>query len=185
MSQPEVTPARSPMPRWKKIAIAAGAFLLIAGTALKVHGVIQRKEAPPPTSSSIPAGGQGLVGEGVASPDRAESPPPQGPGIGESASPFLMYGGFSFFAGLAVGMVLRIFLKMALIVAGIAVLGIAGLNYAGVISTQAMKDLGDGASGAFVQLEQKVQGFRTDHVLVGIPSAGLAGAGLVAGLKRK
>ena len=186
MSQPEPKAPRGPMPRWKKLVIGLAAVVCLAGVGLKVHGMSQRKAVrTPATAPGAPAGSQGLVANpGTSGGGGTATTVEEPPGAGEKASPFLMGGGFGFFAGLAVGTVLRIFYKIALIVMGIAVLGLGGLSYSGVIGPVNWKSINDTMNSGVTKVEEKAQGFG-NSLLVGIPSAGLFGAGVVAGFKRK
>jgi uncharacterized membrane protein (Fun14 family) len=187
MSQPEPKAPRAPLPRWKKLAIGVAAIVLVAGVGLKVHGMSQRKTAVRTSSTAPggPAGSQGLVSNpGTSGGGGTATTVEEPPGAGEKASPFLMGGGFGFFAGLAVGTVLRIFYKIALIVMGVAVLGLGGLSYSGVIGPVNWKSIQDTMDSGVTKVEEKAQGIG-NSLLVGIPSAGLFGAGVVAGFKRK
>jgi uncharacterized membrane protein (Fun14 family) len=188
MSQPEMKGPRTPMPRWKLFFIILSAVLVVAGLGLKAHGMMKRKSAPP-TSVRAPAppGGMGLVaGGGSTASDTASGTgtTAEQPGTGEKLSPFLAVGGISFFGGLAVGTVLRMFFKIALGIVGIAVIGLVGLSYAGVIGPINWKSIEDTVNAGVVKAEEKTQGLQ-NQFLIGIPSAGMAGAGLVAGFKRK
>jgi uncharacterized membrane protein (Fun14 family) len=182
MSHPDPNSPRAPLPLWKKLAIVAATAIAVAGVGLKVHGMSNRKSVER-ASATAPAGSSGLVANPGTSSGGGTVTSVDEPGTGEQASPFLMGGGFGFFAGLAVGTVLRIFYKIALVVTGIAVLGLGGLSYSGVIGPVNWKSIEGTMNSGAAKVEEKAQGFG-NHLLVG-SSAGLFGAGIVAGFKRK
>jgi uncharacterized membrane protein (Fun14 family) len=68
-------------------------------------------------------------------------------------------------------------------VAGILVLGLAALSYSEVIPPVDWASVEDWLSARVEEAEES-NGLR-EHLLVHLPSAGLAGAGLVTGFKRK
>jgi uncharacterized membrane protein (Fun14 family) len=194
------------MPAWKKYAIVAAAILLFAGVGLRVYASANRASRTAQSVKSAgadrrsPDAGKSLAGNSlvaggsqspggttttttpgsVASPQTAQDTP----SMGEKVSPVCIAGGVSFFAGLAIGSVLRIFFKIALAIAGVGFLAVFGLSYLNVIPPIDWKTVDQKAGQVVGQVQEKAQGFLNDS-FVSLPSAGLAGAGLVSGLKRK
>jgi uncharacterized membrane protein (Fun14 family) len=178
-----------PTPRWKKALIIVAGLLVALGGGLKIHGMVSRSGKPPAAAQgggATPGGAQGIVSGAPGGSSGAPTTESQDakPGIGEKASPFLLSGGISFFAGLAVGTVLRMFFKVALLIGGIVILGVVGLSYAHVIGPVDWQGLENWMNSRIEEAEQKTAGFR-DYLLVSLPSAGMAGAGVVSGFKKK
>ena len=105
-----------------------------------------------------------------------------GDGSGVTWSPVVFRWGFSAFAGFAIGYALRSFLKLSLFAIGFFVLMLLGLEYAQIIEVRwdSMSDRYDEASTWIGAQTKSAMGFITGK----LPAAGLAAAGLVAGLKR-
>jgi uncharacterized membrane protein (Fun14 family) len=178
-----------PTPRWKKALIIVAGLLVVVGGGLKIHGMVSRSGKAPTAAQGGGATPQGAHGIVSGTPGGSSGAPvtesqDTKPGIGEKASPFLLSGGISFFAGLAVGTVLRMFFKIALLLGGIVILAIVGLSYANVIGPIDWQGLENWMNTRIEEAEKKTAGFR-DFLLVSLPSAGMAGAGVVSGFKKK
>lgn len=173
---------------------SSGDALVAANPGAKTDG-----GPSPPASSKTTAGSLTLVDPGDGPDDDPEVPPGGGVrlgerpavkgrdaprGLSEKVSPFFLHGGLSFFVGLAIGALFRTFFKMVLLVAGVAVVAIFGLSYMGQIPPI---DWAGVENWIVVKLDavQETAGGLQDHLFLNLPSAGLAGAGLVAGFKRK
>ncbi len=156
-------------------------------------------EPPGSGPSTTPAGSLTLIDPGSVPDDEPEVPPDGGVRLGsrtaeqgrdvphslsEKVSPLFLHGGLSFFVGLAIGSAFRTFFKMVLLIAGVAVIAIVGISYMGQIPPI---DWAGVENWLVVKLDavQATAGGLQDHLFLNLPSAGLAGAGLVAGFKRK
>ena len=162
-------------PRWKKIAVGVGVTLLIAGVAFS----LMEGDAPSGGSGALSgSGGASFTGEG----------PELGGGAGKQASSENAWSGgffklgFSFFAGFSVGYAARAFLKIALIGCGIAFALLFVLQQADFVSVDWGKfdDLFSNLGGRLKGELERFQSFVTGT----LPSAGLAGLGLVTGFKK-
>ncbi|WP_069471553.1 FUN14 domain-containing protein [Candidatus Marithrix sp. Canyon 246] len=91
--------------------------------------------------------------------------------------------GFSFFVGFCLGYVFRIFLKIIFIVCGVVFLLLFGLEYASVVKVDWIIINGY-YDGFFVWLKPHASTLQ-EFVKSNLPSAGLATAGLLVGLKKK
>lgn len=91
--------------------------------------------------------------------------------------------GFSFFVGFCLGYVFRIFLKIIFIVCGVVFLLLFGLEYASVVKVD-WTIINGYYDGFFVWLKPHASTFQ-EFVKSNLPSAGLATAGLLVGLKKK
>jgi uncharacterized membrane protein (Fun14 family) len=91
--------------------------------------------------------------------------------------------GFSFFVGFCLGYVFRIFLKIIFIVCGVVFLLLFGLEYASVVKVD-WTIINGYYDGFFVWLQPHASTFQ-EFVKSNLPSAGLATAGLLVGLKKK
>jgi uncharacterized membrane protein (Fun14 family) len=110
--------------------------------------------------------------------------PSQLPGTAasEPASAGFFRLGFSFFAGFCIGFAVRKTLKLSAVFAGLLLLFLFLLAYAGLITVH-----WDAFDAMFQNLSQRVQreseNLRT-FITGSLPAAGLAAAGLVAGFKK-
>jgi len=176
---------RRPFPRWKKITIALAMVSILAGVGLQLLASPSTGGGGDPRD--LPPGSRSLV---AGSPDQSSSSTSTGgaevekPGLGKKISPFLIHGGVSFFVGLAIGAAVRAFVKVALIVAGVILLGYFGLTYSGAVSPINWTAVEEWLVVQIEAADKTASGFQ-DHLLKSLPSAGMAGAGLVTGFKRK
>jgi len=90
--------------------------------------------------------------------------------------------GFSFFAGFAIGFALRAFLKITMLVAGVILLAIFGLEYAGIVSVN-WADMASGFDGVTAWLEAQTSSFY-DFIVGQLPSGASAAGGLVVGFRK-
>ena len=176
-------PAREPFPRWKLfLCLAAGVMVLLGAVLGLIDGdsataPMQARsggEVPPGAAASL-IGQSGSAEAGAAGVGTEES--------GNSWSPGLLKMGFSFFVGFAMGLLLRMFMRITFVVAGAVALVLVGLSYVEFITVNwgAMET-------SFTGFVDRISGdfdhFRT--VLTGsLPQAGLGGLGLLAGFKKR
>jgi uncharacterized membrane protein (Fun14 family) len=188
------------MAGWKKALLGLGALLLAGGAVIQGYGLVAggREAAPKEVASGPKEGGGGdvgkighglLPGEGPTLP--GEGPEPEEPrdeaGAPEPAleewSPAMVKGGLSLFVGFCVGYALRTFAKLAMLVIGLIFLGIFLLSWGGVVQVDWGK-LGEGFDSVVAVLQSQFASLKT-FLQGSIPSAGLAGLGLVSGFKKK
>lgn len=165
--------ARAPMPRWKKVLLVVASVLFLVGLMLRFVG--DAESATQPTGA--PGIGSALIDGGTGTESSTE-------GTGAAAwSPGLMALGFSFFVGFAVGTLLRVFVKLALVVAGLVFLSLTGLSYLELVTVnwdamdQIFQNFAARIGSDFDSLRTVVTGR--------LPQAGLGALGLVAGLKKR
>jgi len=127
-------------------------------------------------------GGDGSSGDGPASGGDGTGGSAAGGPAERSWSPVVFRLGFSFFAGFCIAYALRAFLEMALLVIGLVMLGLFGLEYAGIVTVEWSLVEGHYAS-VRDWLAGQTESF-TAFVKGSLPSAASAGAGLVAGFRR-
>ncbi|MEM7202052.1 MAG: FUN14 domain-containing protein [Planctomycetota bacterium] len=161
------------MPRWKWALLGFAALLVVVGLILSLTAPEPEPVAPPALPDGVASS---FVGEGgKASQTGASS--------GSSSwAPGFMKMGFSFFAGFAMGAVLRAFLKMTVIFVGLLFLAMAGLSYLGLVTVhwehfdQLWQTFSERVSGDFGNLQTTLTG--------SLPQAGLGSLGLFAGVKK-
>ncbi len=177
---------------WKIGAVAVAALLLVAGGAMALFGGGDASPAKVNESAGtgsfggageIP-GARGFSGSGGVSTTTVE-PVTETADDGSATgllSPALVRGGISFFAAFAVAFALRSFVKLFVIFAGVWVASLfflASLGWIEVHWTLIDDQFMSWTQGLGAQF-QSISSFITGS----LPSAGLAGLGLVAGLKK-
>lgn len=199
------SPERFQLPmlrRSDKILGSCAALLIVSGLLLKGYGAL-RGVTPPDAESTRLVAGNGsrtggdsalprgsLVDDRTASPgpgsggpstDRSESP--AGDELVDEWSPPLIRGGFGFFVGFAVGLVLRIFLRVSIVVVGLNLLMLFGLSYAGWLEVR--WDMIDAqATEWWISLEDQLSQFKT-FIAGSLPTVGLSGVGLFTGFRKR
>jgi len=171
--RPTPTAAREDYPRWKMLCIGFGAVLFLAGLSLRLFGDPVEQSA---TALAAPTESSSFVDAGAG----AEEP------VGEAAMPWssgLMTLGFSFFVGFAMGTLLRIFLRLSVIFAGLVFLALMGLQHVELITVNwvAMDEAFQGLSSRIADDFGELRTIVTGR----LPQAGLAVLGLVTGFKRR
>ncbi|MCA9298862.1 MAG: hypothetical protein KDA28_07340 [Phycisphaerales bacterium] len=144
-------------------------------------------------------GGDGTIepaGAGEVSSDLVQGFAPTGDGTTDGAaaghepdspmdewSPVVFRAGFSFFVGFAIAYAMRQFLKLAVIGIGLMFFGLFGLQYAGIIDVDwtILEGHYDSASSWISSQTADFMSFVQGY----LPSAALAGAGLVTGFRKK
>jgi len=178
---------------WKKAVLGDSVALMAAGVVLPfVVGApeprqTQVEQAETPGGATPP----GVAPQGLAPVEPGQTPPETGtstdqaaePGPGSTLSPALFRLGFSFFVGFAIAFALRSFIKATLIVSGIFLLFLFGMEYAGLVSVQwgAIESRYDSFSA---WLESELGSFRT-FITGRVPAIGAGLAGLGIGFTRK
>jgi uncharacterized membrane protein (Fun14 family) len=106
--------------------------------------------------------------------------PPTGDG-GLFSSGFFLTLGFSFIVGLAVGFALKIAFKIAIMVGGLFLVGLFGLQYAGIVEVNwtGMEAHYDGVAAGLGAYAGSLKDFMADN----LSSAASFTAGLLTGLK--
>jgi uncharacterized membrane protein (Fun14 family) len=162
------------LPRWKKVLLVVALLLVVAGVAM----LFVETGAPPPAQGG---GGGGGAQTSLLPGQPAPSQLP-GTAASEPASAGFFRLGFSFFAGFCIGFAVRKTLKLSAVFAGLLLLFLFLLAYAGLITVH-----WDAFDAMFQNLSQRVQreseNLRT-FITGSLPAAGLAATGLVAGFKK-
>ena len=201
-----------PIPFWQWALLAVSVVLMLGGGAAWAYSAFTKGETGPVVSGGeAPAGGQGTTASGTGGSSLADGltsgfgpggptlPGTTGPtgtqGAGGEApgeaenrpidlySPAVFRLGFSFFAGFAMAYALRQFVKITVATLGVVLLGLFGLQYAGLI--QIDWGLLEGkldAAAAFLQ--DQTESF-TAFVRGYLPSTASAATGAFLGFRRK
>lgn len=98
-------------------------------------------------------------------------------------APTLLRGGFSFFAALCIGFALRAFARISLIVLGSIFLTLSGLAYGGYITVH-WEAIGEEFELLAESARSSAGGF-SQFLRGSLPSAAMAGLGLLVGVKKK
>jgi uncharacterized membrane protein (Fun14 family) len=162
------------LPRWKKVLLCLALVLVAAGVAFAILET-QRPPAAPPPAADSGARTSFLPGEHPSSPTTTAS-------AEEPVSAGFFRLGFSFIAGFCIGLAVRKTLKLTALVAGLLLLCLFLLDYAGLITVN-----WQGFDGLYQQVAQRVEResaqLRT-FITGSLPAAGLAALGLFAGFKK-
>ena len=145
-------------------------MLLIAVALMAVGVIVPLLSRPSPSA------------HGVAALSGSVSPADAGPG-GVVWSPAAFKVGFSFVVGFVIAYALRWFLRTALLAAGFMALLLFGLQYAGLVEVKwgAMGERYEAGSGWVSRQTASFAAF----VGGALPSAGAAGLGMFAGMRRR
>ncbi|MEZ6235654.1 MAG: FUN14 domain-containing protein [Phycisphaerales bacterium] len=202
-----------PIPFWQWALLAVSVVLMLGGGAAWAYSAFTRSDAGPVAGASdAPAGGQGTTGSGTGGSSLAEgltsgfgpggsplpgttggsgTPTGTDPGTesGEGSDPLDLYSpavfrlGFSFFAGFAMAYALRQFVKITVATLGVVLLGLFGLQYAGLIQVDwGLLEGKFDAAAAF--LRDQTESF-TAFVRGYLPSTASAATGAFLGFRRK
>ncbi len=178
--------ARRRLAPWKKALLGVSCLLMLAGAGM--HGYAHFRGPPeaaeptgadpvrPPTPGFLPASQPALRAEG----DAAEPTPPL---VLEDFSPALFRLGLGFFAGFCIAFALRTFLKLSILAVGLALLVVAGLQFAGLIDTDwaAIHKHYDALVGWLADQTASFRRFLTGY----LPSSAAGALGLLAGFKKR
>lgn len=180
--KPREPKARTKLRPWQKVLAVLSVVVALGGVGLMVYAASTRPE-PAATAAGQPgsdlARGFGPAGDPA---DPASSEPTQTDRLIDSTSGAVFRLGFGFFAGFAVGYAARMFVRITLTAAGIAILGLAGLQYAGVIDVDWEKISGgfDTFGAWFTEQTKGLTGFITGY----LPTFGAGLAGAFVGFRR-
>lgn len=197
-----------PIPLWQLGLLGISVLLMLAGggawvyTKFVAEKPAARATATPnsnPSSPSNPSGLSGLTsgldsgfgptgtngGPGTATPGTtgAATTPEDEPTSLETFSPAVFRLGFSFFAGFAMAYAVRQFVKITLLIAGVILLGMFGLQYAGVVQIDwhAIEGKYDSIAAFLGEQTKSFTAFVSGY----LPSATSAAAGAFIGFRKK
>lgn len=170
----QASPPPRPMPRWVKLALWGSAACMIAGA------LWAWTSTPPPAPVVGAAAPAGLAArtavEHGASPDSVA----RTQAVWDSS---LFRVGLSFIAAFLAGWIVRPWLRTGAMVVGAAFAILYGLHATGLVDVHwnELQERYGGASGWIAAQTQSLTALLTGA----LPSAGAAGAGLTAGLRRR
>jgi uncharacterized membrane protein (Fun14 family) len=186
--RPVSTPTKS-LAKWQVVLVVVSIIVAASGLGLMVYQAMSADETPvatEPTRSTTP-GTNAPSGFAPAEnePDAPATSDAQSDTdrLIDSASGAVFRLGFGFFAGFAIGYAVRAFVKASLIVVGIGLLALFGLQYAGLITVDWERVSGGFETfGSWATAQTKdFANFITGY----LPSAGAGLAGAFVGLRRK
>lgn len=178
--------ARRRLRPWQKALAVLSVVIALGGAGLMVYAAGTR---PQPAPAAVGAESEasnlmrGFAPSGGGTPNASPSSEQvQSERLVDSASGAVFRLGFGFFAGFAVGYAMRMFVRITLLAAGIAILGLAGLHYAGVIDVDWEKISGgfDTFGAWFSEQRRGLAGFITGY----LPTFGAGLAGAFVGFRR-
>ncbi len=187
--------------------LAVAGALTVAGAALQGYAWVRGSAEPPSvaateesTESAPPTDSTGAIDPdlvaGLAPDDPAHGDESQSTDAGVETvssavesdplaewSPVIFRLGFSFFVGFVIAYALRTFLKIALLAAGVLILALFGLQYAGLIDVNwgAIEGRYDG----IIAWLKDQSGDMTQFIQGYLPSTASAALGFVVGWRRK
>ena len=181
-------------PRWKKVVIGGATVLLIGGLVLMT--LEEPSDARTPGRSDLTSAdvGRPLTGNSVVDDTtriplpppwpRSDEPRPRSEPAPEDGewSPAMVRGGFGFFVGFAVGLALRMFFRISMIVIGLNLLVLMGLSEMGWLDVRwdIMQEQFDHWSSRF---GDEFSQFKT-LVAGSLPTVGLSGLGMFTGFRK-
>ncbi|RMH12242.1 MAG: hypothetical protein D6695_07310 [Planctomycetota bacterium] len=173
---------RKKLRAWQKALAALSIVIALVGAGWMGY-VASTGDAPAATSGD----GAGALASGFAptTPEGDEGTADDGSQTDrliDSASGAVFRLGFGFFAGFAVGYAMRMFVRVTLVGAGVAILGLAGLQYAGVIQVD-WERLSGGFDTFGTWFSAQTQGF-VAFVQGYLPTFGAGLAGAFVGFRR-
>ena len=177
------------LPGWKKVLLAGSVALMAAGLGLQGYSYARGPES----RVSAPSGAErkGLVQPKGFLPGTSPAAA-DGPGQGDAESPddgardwypAMFRWGFSFFVGFCIAYALRTFLKLTVVVIGLLLAVLFGLQHAGIIQVDwsAMNSYYGTIGNWLAEQTSSFHRFVTGH----LPSSGTATLGLVVGFKKR
>ncbi len=153
--------------------LGAGVLMLLGGLLWAMTG---RADTPADTETHAIPGVQSLT-------DVPEGEPPPEDTLLDDLSPAVFRLGFSFVVGFAIAYAARTFLRISLVAAGVFLLMLLGLEYAGIISVN-WDTMQDHYQSLLASARESLGSFRT-FITGRLPSAGAALAGLVVGFRKR
>jgi uncharacterized membrane protein (Fun14 family) len=173
--------------KWQVVIAVVSIIVAAAGAGLMIYQAVSTDETP---AASEPTTLPGTNAPSGFAPTENE---PDAPATSaaqsdtdrliDSASGAVFRLGFGFFAGFAIGYAVRAFVKVSLIVVGVGLLALFGLQYAGLITVDWERVSGGFESfGSWATAQTKdFANFITGY----LPSAGAGLAGAFVGFRRK
>jgi predicted ribosomally synthesized peptide with SipW-like signal peptide len=194
MTDEKLTPVTKPefsepvdysVPAWQKYLLIIALVLSAIGLSLQTVAYFNDQKAAEHTATTdSETNTMGLQSRSTEAASSTDSEQFNFLGVNMSDwSMLLTKVGFSFFVGFCLGYVFRIFLKIIFIVCGVVFLLLFGLEYASIVKVD-WAIINQYYDAFFVWLKPHASTFQ-EFVKSNLPSAGLATAGLLVGLKKK
>lgn len=160
-------------------------LVAVLGGGLWAYGAATRA-APPAARASAGGDAAGLVnGLQASSPAEVrEARAAETDGLAESLGPKLAGGGVSFVGAYGLGWLFRRFLKLAAILTGLGVAGVAGLSSLGVLSEDDTAKVRERLASGGAWVQDNAGAFK-DRALAVLPSSAAGLGGLFLGFRRK
>jgi uncharacterized membrane protein (Fun14 family) len=188
----EQTPnQRPPLALWKKVLLGVASLLVVGGAVAQTIAWTRAEPAAKAVerdagSDALPPSAQGFVGNHDIDAANAQAgdakPAEQTQNALTAYAPAMMKLGFGFFAGFCIGYAFRAFLKIGILVTGVLLALLIGLQYAGLISID-WSALDSRYHTLLGWLGGQFETFK--HFANGVlPSAGTTLFGLTVGFKR-
>ena len=180
--------ASTAMPFWKLIALVVSGIVAASGLGLMVYSGVTAPDPAPQTAPEGPGtqdpGRTGfLPGQpGVGDPRDPAPDPDAGDRWLDDYSPAIFRLGFAFFVGFALGYALKTFMKIVLIVVGVLLFTMLGLEHMEWISVN-WDEVRGGYDSAAGWAQAQFASFG-DFVKGAVPSTASAIAGLAVALKK-
>ncbi|MBN2491247.1 MAG: hypothetical protein JXQ29_10415 [Planctomycetes bacterium] len=175
---------------WKVVCVAVAALFLVAGVALALTssggGGGQDGAQVGPIGGAVGASGpvKGLgSGTSTTLPGGIQIGFEDDPSSSDAWSPALLRGGISFFLAFCLAFALRAFLRLGAIFIGLWALSLFVLSYVGWVDVH-WDVIDEHFMGWTHSVGEQFQSFQK-FITGSLPSATLAGLGLLAGFKRK
>jgi uncharacterized membrane protein (Fun14 family) len=179
----------STMPSWKRKIMSLALVAGLAGGGVWGYDTLTRPTPTQPVvinSPAAPAGASGFLNTPAATPSsvsQSAPQPAQESTLRETAARWTGKLGLSLFAGLCLGILLRVYLKTIAILAAAATAILVGISYVAPKSVDTEK---------LKQQTEQVESYATkqghalyDRAMTSLPSAGTAFFGMILGLKKK
>lgn len=185
-AQPREHRSKKKLRGWQKGLAVLSIVITVAGAGLMTYAAVTGEAPPPAAASSAGAGSNFASGFAPADPSAGGSTEQaehtETDRLIDSTSGAVFRLGFGFFAGFAVAYALRTFVRMTLVAAGIAILGLMGLQYAGIITVDWAKISGGFDDfGTWITAQTRgFAGFITGY----LPTFGAGLAGAFVGFRR-
>ena len=190
------------MPRWKwrllgvglvvgLIGVAGEAAILFHGGTVATGKTTTVTKTVVATPGAPPVGSSGFVGApsnnstppGTETTVTTTTPTDASPSLVQALTPFMTHVGFSLFIGVVVGLIFRTFLKMALSLTAVVMLGAWALSYYHIMNVD-MTLVKDQTAQATSWLAD--QGYRLrDMLFHALPSSSGATVGFILGFKKR
>lgn len=185
--RPRPIKPKKPLAPWQIVAVVVSVVVAAAGGGLMLY---QAAAAGPSPVAQQPSNLPGANTPAGFAP--TDTPPDDNTARSErtdtdrlidSTSGAVFRLGFGFFAGFAIGYAMRAFVKITLVIIGVALLGVFGLQYAGLVAVDweaisgGFETFGSWASAQTKDFANFITGY--------LPSAGAGLAGAAIGFRRR